>query len=391
MQHKQVLRVGLLWHSITSDNLGVGALTLAQMALIKEAATRKGVDTEFTLIGTKGATPYPIDGFRIAGTAEFALRAFKAGNFDAIGYLRKCDIIFDIGEGDSFADIYGNKRLAIQVFAKMLAKLFGKKLILSPQTIGPFKTALGQRLGNLAMRMATRIYARDGLSMAVMKETPFADRTQEVIDVAFALPFERPTKSEGQSFKLGINVSGLLYNGGYSGANEFGLTVDYPALINRLCEHFLKMEGVEVYLVPHVISDAIEVEDDLRASEKLVQRYPGLKLAPRFKSPSEAKSFISGMDLFTGARMHACIAAFSSGVPVIPMAYSRKFNGLFNSLGYTAILDCLKATTDEGVLMISQAIDRRDELAADLQKGNLLAKRKLETYITEISELLPAK
>ena len=41
-----------------------------------------------------------------------------------------------------------------------------------------------------------------------------------------------------------------------------------------------------------------------------------------------------------GARMHATIGAFSSGVPVIPMAYSRKFNGLFvDTLQYDAMVD----------------------------------------------------
>jgi len=41
-----------------------------------------------------------------------------------------------------------------------------------------------------------------------------------------------------------------------------------------------------------------------------------------------------------GARMHATIGAFSSGVPVVPMAYSRKFNGLFvDTLQYDAMVD----------------------------------------------------
>ena len=64
-------------------------------------------------------------------------------------------------------------------------------------------------------------------------------------------------------------------------------------------------------------------------------RYPRAIVAPAFRTPVEAKSYIAGMDFFAGARMHACIAAVSSGVPVYPLAYSRKFNGLFvETLGY---------------------------------------------------------
>lgn len=383
------LTVGLLWHSISSDNLGVGALTLGQMALITEAAQRRGTKVRFIIIGTRGGTPYPIEDYEIAATAEFALRAFKAGKFGAISLLRKCDIVFDIGEGDSFADIYGNKRLAIQVLGKALSRLFGRPLVLSPQTIGPFKSGLGRALGNVGMRMAIRIYARDPLSLELLRSAGFAGRSQEVMDVAFALPFERPVHKQDGRIRIGLNVSGLLYHGGYSGANQFGLTVDYRELIDRSIAFFLAQTVAEVFLVPHVNSDAVEVEDDLRASQKLANRNPGLQVAPRFVSPSAAKSFISGLDFFTGARMHACIAAFSSGVPVIPMAYSRKFNGLFNSLGYSHVLDCLTFSTQGGFDLLAKGFEQRTQLKLAVDEGNAIAQRKLEKYVTELAAVLP--
>lgn len=384
-----MLTVGLLWHSITSDNLGVGALTLGQMALIEEAAHQRGADVSFYVIGTRGGMNYPINDFRVLDSAEFSFRALKAGRFNALKLLRRCDIVFDIGEGDSFADIYGNKRLFIQVAAKLLTRLFGKPLVLSPQTIGPFKTRTGRILGNIGTRLAHRVYARDHLSSDYLRQNGLAARAQEAIDVAFALPFERPLGELSRRTRIGINVSGLLYNGGYSGSNEFGLTVDYPDLIDRACELFLAMDDTDVFLVPHVITDTSAVEDDLRASQALAQRHPGLKVAPRFRSPVEAKSFISGLHFFTGARMHSCIAAFSSGVPVLPMAYSRKFNGLFNSIGYSHVLDCLQASTEEGLNMLANAVARRAELKHELDKGNLVARSKLEKYVNDVAEMLP--
>jgi len=103
----------------------------------------------------------------------------------------------------------------------------------------------------------------------------------------------------------------------------------------------------------------------------------------------EAKSFISSMDFFVGARMHACIAAFSSGVPVIPMAYSRKFNGLFDSLEYSHVLDCLKISTDQGFQMLTNALDKLDELEDEVKRGNRLAQAKIEAYTEGVSALLP--
>ena len=48
---------------------------------------------------------------------------------------------------------------------------------------------------------------------------------------------------------------------------------------------------------------------------------------------SEVKWCISKLDWFVGSRMHATIAALSSGVPCAAIAYSRKFRGVFATLG----------------------------------------------------------
>lgn len=382
---QQNLTVGLVWHSISSDNLGVGALTLSQMALITRAAKTRGRGVDFIVIGTKGGTPYPINEFNLKYASEFAMRAFKSGDLSAIKAFAQCDLLFDIGEGDSFADIYGTGRLTKLVATKVLARLAGKPLVLSPQTIGPFQSTKGRMLGKLGMRCADRIYARDHMSSTYVKELGFEHKLAEVIDVAFALPFEQQAKASEKT-RIGINVSGLMMNDG----PQFKLTVDYPSLIRQAIKAFSSMPGVEVHLVSHVICDEHEIEDDWRACQKLAQDFPDVILAPRFATPSEAKSYISGLDFFTGARMHACIAAFSSGVVVVPMAYSRKFNGLFTSLNYGAVLDCLKLTTEQAMAFLLARWDERDQLSQQIKNGNSLAQGKLDRYVSDIAALLPA-
>ena len=38
-------------------------------------------------------------------------------------------------------------------------------------------------------------------------------------------------------------------------------------------------------------------------------------------------------DFFVGSRLHSCIAALSQGIPTIGIAYSKKFKGVFESVG----------------------------------------------------------
>lgn len=189
----------------------------------------------------------------------------------------------------------------------------------------------------------------------------------------------------------------MLLGGGYTGKNQFGLKMDYPALIRGLIRHFqAHQDDCEVHLVPHVMpghvacdqgekasnegGQVIAQEDDYSACEELVQEFPSAVLAPRFTSPSEAKSYISGMDFFMGARMHACIAAFSSGVPVVPMAYSRKFEGLFGSLGYNHTIDCTaldEVTVQEQIAVL---YEKRAELTKEAAAATELGLRKLARY-----------
>ena len=77
------------------------------------------------------------------------------------------------------------------------------------------------------------------------------------------------------------------------------------------------------------------------------KRYPDTNLIPAFNNPIDAKSFISGMDIFIGARMHGTIAAYSSGVPCIATAYSPKFINLFKVFDYDYVVDLTLLDNDE--------------------------------------------
>jgi polysaccharide pyruvyl transferase WcaK-like protein len=140
-------------------------------------------------------------------------------------------------------------------------------------------------------------------------------------------------------------------------------------------------------LVPHVIAPGA-ADDDLLISQSLAAEYSSIRLAPRFGTASEAKSFISGLDMLVAARMHASIAAFSSGVPVIPIAYSRKFNGLYGTLGYEFLVDGRDATTNTAYTKIVSAIDKRKEMSNQIAKGMEIAERRLQKYEDYLFTLL---
>lgn len=385
-----MITIGLLWHSLSSDNLGVGALTESQIAICQSAALRAGVVVEYIVFGTEGGSSYAPPGVRLTKGSRISIKQMLTGRSPFLKELECCDIVFDIGEGDSFADIYGLKRFLFQITSKIAVLAKGKPLVLSPQTIGPFDYWYTRLISAMVMRRCHKVFARDGLSADYLRRIGVEGNTDEVIDVAFRLPFTRPMSRADGRVRIGVNVSGLLFSGGYEGGNQFGLTLDYPDLIRRLLMHWTASTENEVWLIPHVIPDSIPNDDDRVAIDKLLKEFPCVQRAPEFSSPSEAKSFISGMDFVTGARMHACIAAFSSGVPVVPLAYSRKFNGLFAALGYSWLADAKAMTTEQAFAAILDGFANRRGLAQSEVQGNRIAQEKLERYEDFIVQRLQA-
>lgn len=385
------VRICLIMHSTRSFNLGVGALTVAEVEILRDIAKRLGRPLDMTILDWRDARePYLSgDDIRILPLdTRFLLN--PAGFFRQ---MRKAHLVIDIGAGDSFTDIYGGKRLRWIFAMKLMALAARRPLVMAPQTVGPFSKAASTRLARFVMNRSALLATRDKLSTVCVEELGVKTPVIEASDVALRLPFQSAPKRTGGSPKVGINISGLLMSGGYTGKNELGIALDYPALIRQIVTHFQNHpEKCEVHLVSHVITDPEaktgDTEDDYFAARRLADAFPGCVLAPAFDTPSDAKSYISGLDFFMGARMHACIAAFSSGVPVIPMAYSRKFEGLFGSIGYPHTVDCTKESADAVFAKIVQGFENRASLLEEQKAALALGREKLGRYEAALEALV---
>lgn len=375
------LRVGLLWHSLSSGNLGVCALAEAHLALLARAAESRGLRCNFLVLGTGSGTPESLlaelaaQGHTLENRPARLLRAQFGAD------VSECDLVLDIGEGDSFATIYGFRRFFYYWLSKLRVLRAGVPLVLAPQTIGPFDDPLARRLARNVMRRCSRVYARDELSFRLLCDLGLASVAAEATDVAFALPFDRGRHAPESAVHVGLNVSGLLYSGGYTGNNQFGLQCDYRTAVGSLAQAFSDMPEVQLHLVSHVVEPNRPVEDDMSAARELAAAYPRAVVAPPFLRPSEAKGYIAGLDFFAGARMHACIAALSSGVPVVPMAYSRKFNGLFGTLGYHRLADCKTLDTSAVVAAVLQGYDQRDVIRDEVARALGSVHDRLGRYV----------
>ena len=382
MSEENKRNIGIIWANPYNKNLGVGALAYSALAILNDLAIEEGINVQFAFFGSSKTIPdsiiirdKKIEFKNVRGMDllhwKSRIKLLFLGKSYQKELINSFDFVFDIAEGDSFTDIYGNDRFNRILNSKLYFAKKNIKQILLPQTIGPFKDKGNEQAAFNAMQKIRAVISRDKQSYDYTYKFLPNDKIFETIDVAFYLPFTQNEKKR-DTINVGINVSGLLWNGGYTRNNQFGMKTDYRKLIIETLNYFTAQPMVQVHLISHVIPIDKPVEDDYAAAEELKQQFPSVTLSPRFESPIDAKSYISGMDFFTGARMHACIAAFSTGVPVFPMAYSRKFNGLFgDTLNYKFYGDCVNDAEDIIGEQLISAFNKRVDLKRDIDSTNV--------------------
>src|SRR5699024_5535961 len=129
-----------------------------------------------------------------------------------------------------------------------------------------------------------------------------------------------------------VNVSGLLWT-----ENPH---VDAAAYRRTLQETVtrLRADGREVALLAHVLDNPSADNDVPALRELAAQVGEDVEIVVPTDLDS-VRATIAGARLLIGSRMHACLNALSVGTPAIPLAYSRKFAPLLESVGWTTGFD----------------------------------------------------
>lgn len=337
-------------------------------------------------------------------------KAVKRLFIDPNPYLKEiaeADMAASIAGGDSFSDIYGLSRFFYVALPQVLVLLMRKPLVQLPQTIGPFATKLPRTIARAILKRSSIIYSRDYPGLLETREilgiSGKNERIRFCYDMAFVLDPVKPrelsidtadrTLSRNNApCTVGLNVSGLLYMGGYTGSNMFGLKADYKELVREIIEFIIVRKKARVLLVPHVFGGQEHTESDSTVCERLYS-----ELRPKY---GERLSFLSGSydqgeikhmigmcDFFIGSRMHACIAALSQCIPAVPIAYSRKFIGVMESVGVESYVADPCALESGAILeIIDKAFEDRTAIAEKLRAQMPAVKEKVLGLFREIHD-----
>jgi polysaccharide pyruvyl transferase WcaK-like protein len=320
--------------------------------------------------------------------------------------ISSADIAVSISGGDSFSDIYGLRRFFYSSLPQILVQITGKKLIFLPQTVGPFNNWLVRTLAGYILKRATLVYSRDYAGLEEMQSFLNGhfdpDRFRFCYDVGFVVNPVRPKKvdldgfagKDGISVTVGLNVSGLLWMGGYKQNNQFGLKTDYRLLVEKLIDYLIHTKDARVVLIPHVFGEEENSESDQTVCEaiyrNLKSKYEArLYLARGKYDQSEIKYIIGLCDFFIGSRMHACIAALSQGIPTVPVAYSKKFIGVMETIGVESyVADARTMDVHEILHKVDRTWTDKDSIRQHLKSKMPEVKARVLNLFREIDDAL---
>ena len=391
----KTLRVCLMGTSLDTNNRGVLALANSLVKLFKEATpaakisffeahpqrTKKklglaGHEVDVDIINYRLSPKARIGEnllclLLLALVARLALSRSLSRKLihsnDRLRELDGCNFVGNINGGDSFSDIYGLGRFVLGMIPTVIIILLGKKLVLLPQTYGPYHAPLAKIIAKWVILHSSMVLSRDRESIMLIKDQLGVKLNDHQIafcpDVAFTLPFVFPSKLEiypptdvfSKEPFVGININGLMFQGGYTGKNMFGLRYEYKTFILNLIEKLITETDCLIALIPHTYGERGNVNSDPEAARLI---YDALKDKCKNRlyrltgeyDQLEIKGIIGQCDFFIGSRMHACIAAISQNVPTAAIAYSKKFSGVFESIGLEhMVVDARLLDMDESV------------------------------------------
>ena len=235
----------------------------------------------------------------------------KHSHRDFLRQISKGDICLSIG-GDNYC-YNGVDRLGY--YNRMFRKK-GAKTVLWGCSIEPsiLKEDVIEDLKSYDL-----ITVRESLSYEGLKNAGITDNLLLCPDPAFQLDKMEVKLPEGfdKSNTIGINVSPLVSTCGNL------VMENYLELI----KYILEDSSNKILLIPHVVKAETDDRETLRSLMEQFTDNERIRMLDD-NNCMVLKGIISKCRMFVGARTHATIAAYSTGVPTLAVGYSVKARGI---------------------------------------------------------------
>lgn len=232
--------------------------------------------------------------------ALYDVHSIYSFNYTEVIKEIKSTDVFISGGGSLLQDTTSFKSLLYYLLLINVALLFGKKVIIFAQGMGPFKNSLSRFLVRQTLKNCSIVTVRDEKSFELLNK--WGVRCSQVCDPVFSIPITTRNKNG----KLGIQLrscqdlsENFLENLASAINQEFGeMPVVLYSLQDKLdlniCKNFAKK----------LKTTNIEIKQNLTIDEAITE--------------------LSELEYLIAMRFHATLIALKAGVKTLPVAYDPK-------------------------------------------------------------------
>jgi len=290
------------------------------------------------------------------------------GYHEMLPYLKNASAVLSIG-GDNYSLDYGVPKLYTDLDDLILARR--KPMMIWGASVGPFSNLPDyEKYMSDHLSSITGIFARESATIEYLKSIGVTKNVYPVADPAFLMD---PSKPEGiddiipvKGDAIGINLSPLMAKF-VTGRNLDQWTKISAAIIEKIA----KSTEMSIYLIPHVtINESNDYTFMKNVLSQVQDKNKKINLMSPDYSAAELKWIISRMEIFVGSRTHSTIAALSSSVPTLSLAYSIKAQGINRDIfGNTSY--CLNSTNLDAKAVadrMTSMLDRKAQIRRELDE-----------------------
>ncbi|OGM20506.1 hypothetical protein A2714_03900 [Candidatus Woesebacteria bacterium RIFCSPHIGHO2_01_FULL_38_9] len=216
--------------------------------------------------------------------------------------------------------------LLLQLVPFIVAKSVKRKIIVAPNSFGPFAYHWQLKLTAKVLNDCDVVAVREEKSYTLMKS--YGVKNLHLLnDLALLVKKTKPTNKKNKI--IGFTIRNWLR----SRVEQDKLEFSYAHALTRLS----KRTGVTIQPIIQVASPDFPFEDDKEAVRRVYNRlrdgHVPVSVPIKLKSVKHAANVYGCLDLLLGMRMHSNILAATQGVPFVAVSYEHKTHGITKQIG----------------------------------------------------------
>lgn len=298
-----------------------------------------------------------------------------------MGAMRKSDLLIS-GGGTLIQDGTSTKSLIYYLAIIMLAHIFGMKIMLYSNGIGPLDKKGNVRLTKMILNKVNLITLRDEVSEEALAKIG-VDKPKVVLTADPVFMLERADESSAEKILSGYGVDEDKKFFIVSVRKWKNLSENFPEMLAEIIDYTAEKYQMTPVFLP------MQLSSDSDISKKIISE---MKQKPVFidraMPTNEVLAVVNKAHMCIGMRLHTLIYAASQGVPIIGLVYDPKINGFMDYIRQDMYIDAAKAEADVLRKMIDKCMADYDNIKEKIDERVKFLREKANENSSYAVELL---